>query len=97
VQATSLPATEKQYVHAQREAQSKLLEINMIRRYMHGNKIAPFLLINSSVLNDDPLEQVGHVANLMLDRLKRLAASNKLVLIEARSQEQAADFVNALV
>lgn len=96
VQATSLPATPKQASHSQREAQSKLFEIEMLRRHMGGNKISPVLLVNSDVLTVTLSESAEVEAKSMLDRLKRLAHTNDLELIEASSVFEAADIVNAL-
>lgn len=96
VQATSLPATPKQAIHSQREAQSKLFEIDMIRRHMEGNSISPILLVNSDVLTMGANDIAIKEADAMLDRLRRLAHSNHLELVEASSAYEAASFVSAL-
>lgn len=97
VQATSLPATPKQAIHSQREAQSKLFEIDIIRRHMAENKVCPVLLVNSDVLTMSPSESAFEEAQAMLDRLKRLAHANRLELIEASSPYEAATIVSSLV
>lgn len=96
LQVTSLPATKRQAVNAQRESQSKLYEIDMIRRHMQGNAVHPVLLINSDVLTSSTSEEALNEARSMQDRLSRLAKSEGLDLIEASSAYEAATYVLAL-
>ncbi len=96
LQITSLPATVKQAAHALRESQSKLYEIDLIRKNMQGNEVTPVLLVNEDVLYNLPLSSIAEdEANKMLDRLDRLAKSNGLELLRASSPFEAADVVAA--
>lgn len=96
VQVTSLPATPKQVLHSQREAQSKLYEIDKLRRTMDDNKIKPVLLVNedvlSSSLNDAGKDQAAHA----LDRLTHLAKADDLELMHASTPREAARLVISL-
>jgi len=96
LQITSLPATPKQAAHALRESQSKLYEIDMIRKNMEGNVIAPVLLVNEDVLYNLPSSSAEDEARKMLDRLERLAKSNGLEMLRSASAFEAADAVAAL-
>lgn len=91
LQVTSLPSTKRQSMNTLRESQSKLYEIDMIRRHMVGNEVRPVLLVNSDVM----LGAVGGVAleeaNNMLERLKQLAKAEGLELIESPTPAEAAD------
>jgi hypothetical protein len=96
LQITSLPATAKQAAHALRESQSKLYEIDLIRKNMQGNEVTPVLLVNDDVLYNQPLSSIAEdEATRMLDRLDRLAKSNGLELLRAPSPFEAADIVAA--
>ncbi len=96
VQATSLPATQKQAVNTLRESQSKLYEIDMIRKHLDGNAVCPVLLINKDVLTDDAPAAVQSQARAMLDRLERLAKASGLETIAVFSPQEAAQQLVAL-
>lgn len=96
VQVTSLPATPNQFVHALREAQSKLYEVDKLRRGMDGNEISPVLLVNEDVLNSDINERGLAQANEMLERLRQLSKADDLQLMQASNPHEAATLVNAL-
>ncbi|MGJ7490204.1 hypothetical protein [Variovorax sp. ZT4R33] len=96
VQITSLPATPRQAVHALRESQSKLYEIDVIRKNMEGNMIMPVLLINEDVLYNLPTTSAEDEARTMLDRLTLLAKSSGLEILQSASAFEAADLVAAL-
>lgn len=96
VQITSLPTTPRQTLHSIRESQSKLYELDLIRRDMDGNNVSPILLVNEDALfNNSNIQAMDH-ANLMLDRLKILAKSDGLELIQTKSPEDAAKVILAL-
>jgi hypothetical protein len=96
VQVTSLPTTPRQAMHALREAQSKLYEIDLIRRGMDGNEVSPILLVNEDALVTSTTNQARDHANQMLDRLKQLATSDNLELVETTTPEDAARMLLAL-
>lgn len=96
LQVTSLPSTQRQSVNTLRESQSKLYEIEMIRRHMKDNQVNPVLLVNTDVL----LGAAGGVAldeaTRMLERLKRLSKAEGLELVESATPSEAASFVCSL-
>lgn len=96
LQITSLPGTKRQAVNTLRESQSKLYEIDMIRRHMQGNTVKPVLLINTDALNGAASDEATQEASAMLDRLQRLAKAEALDVIEAASPMEAAEHVSAL-
>lgn len=96
VQVTSLPTTPRQAMHSLREAQSKLYEIDLIRRGMDGNQVSPILLVNEDALVSSTTNQAKDQANQMLERLKQLAISDDLELVETTTPEEAARMILAL-
>jgi hypothetical protein len=96
VQVTSLPATQKQATHALREAQSKLYEIDLLRKTMDGNAIQPVLLINVDILTSSLSEEGKEHAGKMLDRLQQLGEADQLDLMQASDPYDAARLVLAL-
>jgi len=96
LQATSLPATARQATHAQRESQSKLYEIDMIRRHLDDNLVTPILMINTDALHINIDPQAKDEASAMLERLHKLAKAQKMDLIEVASSHQAAEIIASL-
>jgi hypothetical protein len=96
LQVTSLPATPRQAMHAQREAQSKLYEIDKLRRGMDGNEIEPILLVNEDVLTGSLNEASKAQARMMLARMQQLSKADGLQLLTAANAQEAATLVNAL-
>jgi hypothetical protein len=96
VQVASLPSTARQAINAQREAQSKLFELEMVRKVMEGNKFEPVLLINEdALLNPSSDEAEDHAAGLR-DRLVQLAKSFGTSLMHAPTAERGADLLRGL-
>lgn len=96
LQVTSLPSTKRQSVNTLRESQSKLYEIDMIRRHMGGNEVRPVLLVNSDVMLGAVAGAAMEEASNMLERLKKLAKAEELELIEAPTASEAADYLRSL-
>lgn len=96
VQVTSLPATPKQAMHALREAQSKLYEIDLLRKGMDGNLIHPVLLVNEDILTSSLNDEGKEQAAKMLERLKQLGKADQLDLMQAATPQDAARQVLAL-
>lgn len=88
VQVTSLPQTARQALNAQREAQSKLLELDLARRNMDGNLIAPVLLVNQDALSAPKQSEAFHEASEMQVRLKQLAKAYGAEVMAARSPDR---------
>ncbi len=93
LQVTSLPSSKRQAINSLRESQSKLYEIDMIRRHMSDNEIAPVLLVNSDVKLTQISAGAMNEANDMLDRLRKLAKVEGLELVESETVSDAADFI----
>lgn len=94
VQATSLPVTVKQAINTQKEAQSKMFELEQIRKLMQGNSSSPVLLVNIEALTHSGLDQEARdEAERMLERLVMLSQNNNMGLIQAQSPQEAASRV----
>lgn len=96
VQVTSLPVTPRQAVHSLREAQSKLYELDLIRRSMDGNEVSAILMVNEDALVTATTTQQKDQAAQMLERLKKLAKSDELELVETETPEEGAKVLLAL-
>ncbi|WP_236674880.1 hypothetical protein [Piscinibacter sp. HJYY11] len=90
VQITSLPTTQRQAMNAQREAQSKLFELELARRAMDGNLVLPVLLLNEDGLNDAGTDESRAEGARMQERLVQLSKSFDTQLLHAASAEQGA-------
>ena len=90
VQVTSLPVTPRQAIHSLREAQSKLYELDLIRRSMDGNEVSAILMVNEDALVTATTSQQKDQAAQMLERLKKLAKTDELELVETETPEEGA-------
>lgn len=97
VQVASLPTTARQTVNAQREAQSKLYELELVRRAMGGNDVAPVLLVNEDALVEPLSSESEDHAKAMQERLVQLAKSFDTKLLGAKTAEGAADLLREMV
>lgn len=97
VQVASLPSTARQAVNAQREAQSKLCELELVRKAMDGNKFEPVLLINEDALVRPSSNEAEDHAGALRDRLVQLAKSFGTGLMHAQTAEKGADLLRELV
>lgn len=93
VQVTSLPTSVRQSVNAQREAQSKLLELEIARRAMDGNVVSPVLLVNEDSLQGASSEEAVNQALSMQERLIQLARSFDTQLLQAPSAERGVQLI----
>lgn len=96
VQVASLPSTARQAVNAQREAQSKLCELELVRKAMEGNKFEPVLLINEDALVRPSSNEAEDHAGALRDRLVQLAKSFGTGLMHAQTAERGADLLRDL-
>lgn len=96
LQVTSLPSTPRQSINTLKESQSKLYEIDMIRRAMEDNPVRPVLLVNTDALIDVGSNQAIDIARAMLDRLQRFTTLEGVDLIESGTPQEAAQYVSAL-
>ena len=90
VQVTSLPTTAKQAEHTEREAQSKMFELEVARRQMSGNSFKPTLLFNTDALADQATAEARKHAEAAMQRLASFARFNKIAVLEAQSPSIAA-------
>jgi len=96
VQVTSLPSTERQAEHTQREAESKLFQLNVARRQMSGNTFTPTLLFNTDALAESAGSEAHKHAEATYARLKRFAEFEGVGVLEAPSPSIAARLLDAL-
>jgi len=90
VQVTSLPASRQQELQLQREAESKLAELNVAVRRMDQNKSTPKLLVNAEVLDWQISDESRKLAGDLLNRFRYFAAQFDAELVTANSANQAA-------
>lgn len=90
VQVTSLPSTAKQAEHTEREAQSKMFELEVARRQMSGNSFKPTLLFNTDALAEQASTEARKHAEAAMTRLASLARFNNISILEAQSPSIAA-------
>lgn len=96
LQVTSLPSTRAQTVHAQRESQSKLFELEQLRKSMSPSSICPVLLINDDAIVRAQTDEARSESSRMLERLVQLAGSLDVDLVKASTPEDGAKLVLAL-
>lgn len=96
VQVASLPSTARQAINAQREAQSKLFELELVRKAMDGNKFEPVLLINEDALMCPSSNEAEDHAAALRDRLVQLAKNCGTSLMHAQTAERGAELLREL-
>jgi hypothetical protein len=90
VQVTSLPSTAKQAEHTEREAQSKMFELDIARNQMAGNVFRPTLLFNTDALAEEASAEARKHAEGARVRLANLARYKNIAVLEAQSPSVAA-------
>lgn len=90
VQVTSLPSTAKQADHTEREAQSKMFELDVARNHMGGNVFKPMLLFNTDALAEEFGGEARKHAESTRARLADLARYKSIEVLEAPSPSVAA-------
>lgn len=90
VQVTSLPSTAKQADHAEREAQSKMFELDVARNQMGGNVFKPTLLFNTDALAEEAGSEARRHAEATRTRLANFARYKSIAVLEAQSPSVAA-------
>ena len=90
VQVTSLPSTERQATNAHREAQSKLLELELARRHAEHRVICPALMVNEDALSSPLTDKARDEALKTRERLAQLAQSFDTTLISVPTVDAAA-------
>lgn len=90
VQVTSLPTSRQQELQLQREAESKLAELNVAVRRMEQNQSCPKLLVNAEVLGWQISSDARKIADDLLKRFKYFADQFGVELITAGSAGEGA-------
>jgi len=96
LQVTSLPSTRKQSVHAQKEAQSKLFELEQVRKYVGSAPVSPIMLINEDALVSSAGAEAHDEASKMLERISKLSRSLGVEVMSAQTPQDGARLVRAL-
>lgn len=95
VQVTSLPSTERQAEHTEREAESKLFQLNVARKQMSGNAFTPTLLFNTDALAESAGSEAHKDAKATYARLVQFAKFEGVHVLEAPSPSIAARLLDA--
>lgn len=85
VQVTSLPSTERQAEHTEREAEAKLFQLSVARKQMSGNAFTPTLLFNTDALAESAGSEAHKHAEATYARLVRFAKFEGVRILEAPS------------
>jgi hypothetical protein len=95
LQVTSLPSTAKQAEHTEREAQSKMFELDLARSQMAGNAFRPTLLFNTDALSPEASEEARHHAQSTRVRLSNFARFKQISVLEAQTPSIAARLIDS--
>jgi hypothetical protein len=91
VQVTSLPQTERHAGSLQKEAERKLLELDItVNSCFRESKADPSLLINSQTLRSGLTKEEAKFANGLRDRIHFMAAQKNTKVFETDSPDAAA-------
>lgn len=95
VQIASLPTINTQTSNAQREAESKILQMNVAAKEMSAanNKANAKLLINTESTLKQQTQDAELLANQFLDRIKYIAQQYDTEVITATSKEIAIEYI----
>jgi hypothetical protein len=84
VQITSLASTKRQAESTKQEVQSKVFELDLVRREMIENALQPVLMVNTDALETAQSADAKSWAQRSRERLQRVADVSRLSLVEAR-------------
>ncbi len=97
VQVTSLPQSATHLLALQKEAESKMFELDIAVTLLRKSAPAlPSILVNTAALSDSSSREAGAVARELLERLRFMSAQKKMTLIEARSPIEGAHILDEL-
>ena len=92
VQVTSLPQSTPHLIALQKEAESKILELDITSNLIRSERAPahPSLLINTASLDHADTKEARQIANELLDRLKFVSDQKGITLLRASSPLEAA-------
>jgi hypothetical protein len=90
VQVTSLPTTRKQAENTEREAQSKLFELDVAKAQLDGNAFRPALLLNLDALTETSGVEALRQAEATRERIVQFAKFKGVRVLEAETPAKAA-------
>lgn len=98
VQVTSLPQTQSHLIALQKEAESKMLELDVATSLLRQDEAtaSPYLLINTGPMRQPANADAQRVAAELLERLKFISAQKDMSVIEAQSPEEGAGLLEDL-
>lgn len=97
VQVTSLPLTERQVAILQKEAESKILELDItVNSIFAGSPVAPALLINTEGLYS-PDATAKQFASDFFERIRYMGEKKDARILEARSPQRASALLEELI
>lgn len=98
VQVTSLPQSPAHLITLQKEAESKMLELDVaasLLRQDHANA-QPYLLINVAPISQPMTVESKKIATELLDRLRFISSQKDMSVITANSPEEGASLLEDL-
>ncbi|MFV8637916.1 hypothetical protein ACNRBS_00455 [Ralstonia pseudosolanacearum] len=97
VQVTSLPQSAPHLLALQKEAESKMFELDIAATLLRNSAPAqPSILVNTGALADSLSREAEAVARELLERLRFMSAQKKMSLIEARDPVEGARILDEL-
>ncbi|KVD77599.1 hypothetical protein WS62_29870 [Burkholderia sp. ABCPW 14] len=98
VQVTSLPQSPSHLIALQKEAESKILELDVATLLLRQDTaiVSPYLLINTESTLQPINAEARRLATELLDRLKFMSSQKEMRVLEARSPEDGAGLLEDL-
>ena len=97
VQVTSLPQSAPHLLALQKEAESKMFELDIAATLLRNAAPAqPSILVNTAALAESLSKEAEAVARELLERLRFMSAQKKMSLIEARDPAEGARILEEL-
>ncbi|MCM2541847.1 hypothetical protein M8545_00005, partial [Burkholderia glumae] len=98
VQVTSLPQTPSHLLTLQKEAESKILELDVAASLMRKDSAstAPYLLINVAPISRPMNVESRKIASELLERLRFIGLQKEMSIITADSPEEGASLLEDL-
>jgi hypothetical protein len=98
VQVTSLPQSPSHLIALQKEAESKLLELDVATSLLRKDEAiaSPYLLINTGAMHQPINSDARRIAAGLLERLKFMSSQKEMSVIEAQTPEEGAGLLDDL-
>lgn len=98
VQVTSLPQTPSHLIALQKEAESKMLELDVATSLLRQDEAtaSPYLLVNTGPMRQPVSMDAQRIATELLERLKFMSSQKNMSVIEAQNPEEGARLLEDL-